>query len=200
MAKQLTFQIGNRGFSLEPVKVDRKKIYGWSETQVTDQNGSLCSSALLNDDGMTVAPSGATKPGMLSDEGQWVNRDELVALDGNGTEAKPVASSFDEVINLRNIVSLDDFLSMNIDSIYQLAGEEAAEIATIIGSNIYGFDFSYRGGYQTSDACILASDGNLFVLMGTRTEFPYVSIGEEGILDEENVEEAMEEEIDFNMF
>lgn len=200
MAKQLTFQIGSRGFSLEPLKVDRKKIYGWSETLVTNQNGSLCGAALLNDDGMTIAPSGTTKPGMLSDNGQWVSRDELVALDGNGLEAKTVASSFDNIIELADIVSLDDFLSMNIDTVYQLAGEDVEEIAAIIGKDIYGFDFSYRGGYQTSDACILANGGNIFMLIGTKNEFPYVSIVEEGVLEEENSDEEMEEEIDFNMF
>lgn len=200
MAKQLTFQIGSRGFSLEPLKVDRKKIYGWSETVVTNQNGSLCGAALLNDDGMTIAPSGTTKPGMLSDNGQWVSRDELVAIDGNGLEAKPVASSFDNIIELADIVSLDDFLSMNIDTVYQLAGEDVEEIAAIIGKDIYGFDFSYRGGYQTSDACILTSGGDIFMLIGTKNEFPYVSIVEEGVLEEENSDEEMEEEIDFNMF
>lgn len=200
MAKQLTFQLFNRDFSLEPLKVDRKKIYGWSETLVTNQNGSLCGAALLNDDGMTIAPSGATKPGMLSDDGQWVSRDELVALDGNGQEAKPVASSFDNVIELGDIVSLDDFLSMNIDTVYQLSGEDAEEIAAIIGKNIYGFDFSYRGGYQSSDACLLASGSDIFMLIGTKNEFPFVSIVEEGIIEEENPDEEMEEEIDFNMF
>lgn len=200
MAKQLTFQIGSRSFSLEPLKVDRKKIYGWSETLVTNQNGSLCGAALLNDDGMTIAPSGTTKPGMLSEDGQWVSRDELIVLDGNGLEAKPVASSFDNVIELAEIVSLDDFLSMNIDTVYQLSGDGTERIASIIGENIYGFDFSYRGGYQSSDACLLASGSDIFLLIGTKNEFPFVSIVEEGVLEEDNSDEVMEEEIDFNMF
>lgn len=94
MAKLLTFIINNRDFFLEPVKVDRKKIYGWSETVVTNQNGVLCSAALLNDDGMTIAPSGATKPGILSTNGEWVSRDELIAVDEAGNKAQYVGSSF----------------------------------------------------------------------------------------------------------
>ncbi|WP_347294024.1 hypothetical protein [uncultured Duncaniella sp.] len=200
MAKQLTFKIDNRNFSLDTVKVDRKKIYGWSEMMVTNQCGSICTAALLNDDGMTVAPAGSTKPGIISSEGEWVSRDELVAMDADGNEAILVASSFEREIELGNPISLDDFLSMNIESVYQLFGEGARELAGVIGDGIYGFEFSYRGGYQTNDACILACGEKVFILIGTKAIFPFVSIGEQGVLDEENPEIEITEEIDFNMF
>lgn len=200
MAKRLTFKIGNRDCSLEITKIDRKKIYGWSELIVTNHKGILCTAALLNDDGMTVAPAGATKPGMLSSEGEWINRDELKTVDADGCEVKPVTSSFDEVIELGQPITLDEFLSMNIDSVYQLFGDEAQEMANIIGQDIYRFEFSYRGGYMTNDACLLANGENIFMLIGAAATFPFISICEQGVFDEENSEGEIEEEIDFNMF
>lgn len=200
MAKQLTFKIGSKDFSLEPIKVDRRKIYGWSDLVVTNQVGSLCATALLNDDGMTIAPAGSTKPGMLSDSGLWVSRDELIAVDATGNKVSAASSSFEMEITLDTPISLDDFLSMNIDSVYQLCGDDAEEFAKAIGRDIYSFNFSYRGGYQYSDACIIADGEHLFVLIGTKVQFPFIGIEQQGVIDEDPAEEEITEDIDFSMF
>ena len=42
MAKQLSFSIGGKEFSAEPNKVDRKKLYGWSEVFASDDDGNEC--------------------------------------------------------------------------------------------------------------------------------------------------------------
>ena len=36
MARALTFDLGGTAFQAEPVKLDRKKVYGWTETAATD--------------------------------------------------------------------------------------------------------------------------------------------------------------------
>lgn len=56
MAKTLNFIIGSNHFSLSPVKVERKKLYGWTEMHVLTPEGELCSSAGLNSDGVTLIP------------------------------------------------------------------------------------------------------------------------------------------------
>ena len=48
MAKELIFKLNGKDFSGAPVKLERKKIYGWTDTVVTDRNGDACVSAFLS--------------------------------------------------------------------------------------------------------------------------------------------------------
>ena len=48
MAKELLFQLAGTNYSVAPVKLERKKIYGWTTIVATDRDGSVCSSAYLS--------------------------------------------------------------------------------------------------------------------------------------------------------
>lgn len=39
MAKELTFKISGAEYASAPVKLERKKIYGWSDLVATDKAG-----------------------------------------------------------------------------------------------------------------------------------------------------------------
>lgn len=45
MAKSLNLIIGSNTFALAPTKVERKKLYGWTELRVTDPDGFVCNIA-----------------------------------------------------------------------------------------------------------------------------------------------------------
>lgn len=42
MAKELIFKLSGSDFAAAPVKLERKKIYGWTDTVATDKNGDVC--------------------------------------------------------------------------------------------------------------------------------------------------------------
>jgi len=42
MAKELTFHLGGNAFAAAPVKLERKKLYGWSSLVATDRDGRIC--------------------------------------------------------------------------------------------------------------------------------------------------------------
>ena len=42
MARALNFRIGKKVFDLTPLKLERKKLYGWSESLITDLNDDPC--------------------------------------------------------------------------------------------------------------------------------------------------------------
>ena len=95
MAKQLDIRIDRRSFTVYPTKLERKKVYGWNELRVVTPNGTPCQQAGLNSDGVTIIPNGNIKNGMLSKDGLWMERSELIAFDANGNMAQAVSSSFD---------------------------------------------------------------------------------------------------------
>ena len=63
MAKTLNFSMGVNRFALSPVKLERKKLYGYTETQAIDTEGRICQQAGIDSNGMTIVPKGATKVG-----------------------------------------------------------------------------------------------------------------------------------------
>ena len=61
MAKELIFKLSGVDYNAAPVKLERKKIYGWTNTIATDKNGDVCDSAYLSPDDSLVIPSGGLK-------------------------------------------------------------------------------------------------------------------------------------------
>lgn len=50
MAKELTFSLAGTEYASAPVKLERKKIYGWSDLVATDKVGEVCGTAYLSPD------------------------------------------------------------------------------------------------------------------------------------------------------
>lgn len=201
MAKTLNFKMGVNRFTLCPTKVERKKLYGYSETQAFDPEGRICQQAGIDGNGMTIVPKGATKVGMVTDSGEWMSNDDLQAVHADGRAAELIPSSFDEEILLDTMASAEELLRLIIASVYELSGEGAEELATEVGQHIFRFPFSYKGGYEVSTAFLISTSTSVFVLTGELTDFPMVGINDTGIIDEEYEEaEIDDEELDFSMF
>ena len=198
MAKILNINIGGHTFETQPCKLERRKLYGWTELNVITQQGEPCSQASLNNDGVTIIPSGGIKNGILCEDGQWMERSELIAIDGNGQVAQKVPSSFDNGINLADKCSLEDVLNCNITSIYQLTGEQAILLASQISGDIYRCTFNYLSSYNEGLAFVISNGNDVFILCGTPCDFQYVGLEEQGMIDPVEEEQSLEEEeLDF---
>lgn len=200
MAKQLDIRINGRSFSVAPVKLERKKIYGWNEMRVVTPDGELCQQAGLNSDGITIIPAGNIKTGMLREDGLWMERSELVAIDAYGNKVKAIPSSFDTGIDLMEKTSVEDMLDHNLASVYQMTGDEAMLLSSKIGDDIYKFPFSYRGGYEQNTAFIITNCPNVFIVVGNDGGYDYIGLEQLGYLDTVEEEMSLEDEMDFAMF
>ena len=199
MAKELIFKLAGTEYGAAPVKLERKKIYGWTDVVATDRNGDVCNSAYLSPDDALIIPSGGLKQAVVDDGGRWVEKSELVAYSEDGSKVLPVLpSSFDAPIELKEKATTEEFLDNDWESVYQLVNPD---LATAIGDDIYKFDFCYRGGTNHNDAYLMATPAGLFLFAGDKQEFPLVSLAEETTIDdtEEPVEEEIDE-LDFSMF
>jgi len=199
MAKELQFKLNGADYGAAPVKLERKKIYGWTDTVATDRSGEVCSSAYLSPDDALIIPSGGLKQATVNEEGRWVEKSELVAYSEDGSKALPtIASSFDAPIELKKKATTEEFLDNGWESVYQLVNPD---LAAAVGDDIYKFDFCYRGGTNHNEAYLMATPAGLFLFAGDRQEFPLVALADETTIDdtEEPVEEEIDE-LDFSMF
>ena len=197
MAASLKFRLDGAEYEAVPVKLERKKLYGWTDLVATDASGEVCRKAQLDPDGELLIPPGAVKLGILDEDGAWVERSELVAVDADGQELPIVPSSFGQTIELGETATDEEFLDHVWTSVYQL---DNAELAAALGDGIYSFVFNYRADASPSDGYLLASGGQAFLFNGEKTGFEFVGLEEEGTLDESSDEaEAEDDELDFSM-
>jgi len=199
MAKELIFHLAGTEYGVAPVKLERKKIYGWTDTVATDRNGDVCHSAYLSSDDAIVIPSGGLKQAVVDEAGRWVEKSTLVAFDEAGSKELTVwPSSFDAPIELKEKATTEELLDNDWGAVYQLVNPE---LAAAVGDDIYKFGFSYRGGTNLVDAYLMNTPAGLFLFAGDKQEFPLVSLAEETTIDdtEETVEEEIDE-LDFSMF
>ena len=199
MAKELMFKLAGTDYGAAPVKLERKKIYGWTDIVATDKAGEVCGSAYLSPDDALVIPSGGLKQATVDSEGRWVDKSELTAYSEDGQEVLPsYASSFDTPIELKQKATKEEFLDNDWESVYQLVN---ADLAAAVGNDIYKFEFSYRGGTNHNDGYLINTPGGLFLFAGDRQEFPLISLAEETTIDDtEEPEDESIDELDFSMF
>ena len=202
MAKELIFKMQGKEYGLEPVKLDRKKLYGWTEKTALDDNGDECAIVSIDETGTIIIPKGGTGSGIIDSGGNWLDKSSLITVDSEGNPAEKVVSSFNAPIDLAETVSLNEFLEHSITSIYSLQGEEnCPELINAIKASkgIYYFYFNYRDSFEPSPAFLILKDEELFVLVGKKNIFEFIELENAGFLEEEEIETEDEDELDFSM-
>ena len=90
MAKELIFKLAGTDYAAAPVKLERKKIYGWISLVATDRAGGVCESTYLSPDDSLIIPSGGLKQATVDSEGRWVDKSGLKAYSEDGEQELPV--------------------------------------------------------------------------------------------------------------
>lgn len=209
MSRALIFHHGSTGtatdlaFGLE--KIDRRKLYGYVDTEVVDGAGRACDTALLAGDGRTLIGRGGSALALLDVDGNYLDKASLTPIGPAGTPLSRVPSSFDAPIALHERASIDSLLNHNIKAAYALTPPMSATelLAELRGGAIYTFPFSFRGGLDPDVGFLVANpDGVPFLLLGKPTRLEFVSLAE--IADPE-ADETVEpdsddgDEVDFAM-
>jgi len=203
MPKPLIFKIDSNEYDLEPLKLERKKLYGSSEKIALDANENTCSALSLLPELSMILPKGSTSLGSLDNKGNWIDKSDMKYINEDGSDATLVPSSFDNPIDLHSTISPEYFLEHNITSIYSLQGEEnhpSFVKAIQEEKDIFTFEFNYRADYEGDPAFVIENEGEIFILVGKKIEFEFLGLEDEGKLDNEDEEtEEVEDEFDFSM-
>lgn len=198
MARKAEFTFNGKSFFAELHKVDRKKLYGWSDIEVNDLSGRPCKLAGLAE-GRIVLPSGSTSLLTLDGRGEEIDKSKLVGFDKEGKEVSLVPSIYDEKVLLRES-NIDEYLLLAVKSVYQISSEESIEIFD--GEKIFYFVFNYRADFEGDDAFLIKQDDYIFAVTGkiVETEFVGLSESEEEVVTSEEVTEDDGDDLDFAMF
>ena len=199
----MTFAIGGNEFSAEPMKIDRKKLYGWSEIHAFDDDGNECVMVSTDTSGTIIIPKGGITLGIVSNEGKWVERSQLKTVMADGSEAELIPSSYSSVNVLDNKATAEELLDCSITACYHMKASN--ELITAIGSDIYKLEYCYRDSFETSPAFLLTSliegKNELFLMVGTQNVFDFIGLSELSVAEDSETEEEEEsDEIDFGMF
>ena len=205
MGKELIFSIGGTDFSVEVAKLDRKQLYGSRDKIALDDDGVECSLVSMSQCGTIIIPKGGTGLGCLSADGKWIERSQLKTVTLDGEPAKLNPSSYNGVISLANKATPETLLDCSISALYRL--DDTNGLMAAIGNDIYEFAYCYRDSYELTAAFLIVSEQNgnkgLFMLIGTKNEYPFIGYDEISVIDENSTEDEDEEgddSIDFSMF
>lgn len=197
MAKEFTFILGGDAYAVAPVKLERKKIYGWSSLVATDRDGRICTAAYISPEDSLMIPSGAAKMATVDEKGLIVKKSDLIAFDSEGKELETFPSSSESPIELTRTATAEEFLDHEWTSVYQI---QNMELSASVGAQIFTFPFSYSGGNTLLDGFLMNCPSGLFLFAGSPVDFTPVSLGEEAVIDESE-EEVVDDidELDFSM-
>lgn len=184
-----------------PQKTDRKKLYGWVDIIALDDKGEPCNLISTDEAGSVLIPKEGTGLGILSPKIEWIERSELVAVREDGSPAKLITSSYKAPIELKEKVTIEQFLDYSITDFYQL--EQAEEhFLTEIGNDIYTFTYSYLDNYEGSPAFLMVSDNKLYMLIGVANNFEMLCFGDCGNIDDtedDTLQIEDNDDLDFSM-
>ena len=200
MARKAEFSINGLSVMAELKKVDRKKIYGWSTIEVFDQNGSKCTLAGLAE-GQYVMPSGSSALVSLNAKGEAISKNTLVGVDSDGKKVEKVPSIYDQKVMLRE-ATIDEYLSMAVESVYQLQIEQNKEalLKALNNGKTYYFVFNYRADYEGDDAFLISNATDVFAITGMKSDLEFIGLedNEQELVPEET--QVEEDDMDFAMF
>ena len=199
MAQELNFVANEKSYVCSSSKLDRSKVYGFTERVVLDDKNCVCKAVNMDESGTIIIPKGGISLGLLDSEMNWIDRSRLIAVNSDGEQVEQIPSTFSTPVMLDKKIDVEHFLDHSITTVYELSGD-SAELADFIGDDIYEFKFNYRAGYDTNPAFLIANAGGLFMLVGYNNNFEYVTLQQTAVIDsEENEEEAEDFDIDFSM-
>lgn len=200
MPRALKFSFNENEFDCELNKIDRSKLYGSVDVETRDIDGNRCGLATLANDGKTLIPYGGTAFGYINDEGLWIERSDLSPVNMNGESLPLLQSSFDQTIELKEKVSLEEFLDHGARLCYSLgvdAAFEPALLKELVDGAIYSFDFLYRDGVTADPAFILATpDENIWMMVGSQSKINFIGLDQAAVCFNSDLGDEDEEEID----
>tara|TARA_B100002019_G_C21240499_1_gene585249 strand:+ start:142 stop:744 length:603 start_codon:yes stop_codon:yes gene_type:complete len=200
MSRQIKFNLEGVLLQAPISKVDRAKLYGTSTREVYDENGDECTLSDLYQ-GSVILPKGSVSQVLIDKKGNYVSRSELIGFNRLNQKVEKVASIYSQENNCKK-TSIDEFLSANIKSVYQL-NIELDNLESwkkcFLNNEIYHFIFNYREDFEGDDAYILSNGSDFFVIVGKQNEYEFLELDTISVeSDEEDI--ADDDNLDFSMF
>ena len=99
-------------FDLIPLKLERKKLHGWSESLITDLNDDLCIPLKLLQDKIYANSKRGNCLGVIDNKGNWVDKSQMMYVNEEGNPVDLVLQVLMRKQNLIRLVSLNFYLNI----------------------------------------------------------------------------------------
>lgn len=202
MARALVLSLDGREFSVTLVKIEREKLYGTVEIEAFDEKGNEASLRVLAADGKTLIDKGGTALATVTQDGDSIERSELVAVDADGNKIEQVLSSFNEP-NVLKPANIEDYLLQIVKTVYLLEPHEGSDLDYLydhlFADQMFTFPFSYRGGNEYDNAFVIGADKNAFMVVGKLAKFQFIKLNQSAVLDSLEEEEISADDLDFDL-
>lgn len=202
MARVLNLSFNDAHFLFGIKKLDRKKLYGFTATTVTDEKGSKCELATVSDDGRHILSKGCVAYTSLNAMNEYIPSASIKMVDKDGKPIEKILSSFDRDEIDMKVGALDDYLQLAVKSVYQMEPVEEGDFTTLMSilkkEQLLHFKFNYRTDYDDDDAFLLQSDDAIFMVIGQISPFEFIGL-EKVVKEIDDVEEGDDDDFDFGM-
>jgi len=202
MARALVLSLDGEDYAVSLVKIDREKLYGRVEIEAFDEKGREASLRVLAADGKTLIDKGGTALATVTDKGDSIERNDLIPVDTDGKEIEQVPSSFSQKNDLKP-ATIENYFGQIVKTVYLVQSHETGDISglrdQLTAKNMFTFPFSWRGGIEFDDAYIIAADGHIFMVVGKRAEYEFITLNQTAVLESTEEEEISADDLDFDL-
>ena len=196
-----TIDITYRGrasrFRLTPV--DRKRLHGFKRRIALDENGDECATAHLTRDGRFLLGAGCTVDLYINDDGDAINRSELVAVDTNGKPLPTLPATSGRTQAVEASVALDDFLNHVVTKVYALESEtlDPTMEKALRDDAIFRVPYRPRASHSETPAFLLANEHGVFLVQAEPCNFDFIALEQE--VSAEDWADETNDEFDFDL-
>ena len=198
MARTILVRLGEEESAFGFTKVEREKLYGKKDRVVVDENGRECDATWLTPDGAVLVPMGGTAHLWMDERWDAREQTDRLAVDASGAALELKPSTLGVAQSLRE-VDARRVLEIVTNSVYQLEPETVGPTlqAALKEGRMFETPFSYRDGFDSDAAILLANDEGMFALVGKPSGFEMVS--REVIAEEPGAPDDLDADLDFGM-
>lgn len=202
MARPLVLSLDGEEFPVNLTKIDRDKLYGSVTVEAFDEDGDEVFLRVLAYDGKTIIDKGGTALATVTEQGDSIPRNRLIAVSSDGEELEPVPSSF-SAPNLLERATVEDYLSHTVKTVYFLEAAEEGELDhlrdALSDGRIYKFPFSYRGGLEYDGAFLIGNKEGIFMIVGQPAVLKFLKLGQAAVLEPAEEQEVAVDDLDFDL-
>ncbi len=200
MSRSIDINYQGRASRFRMSPLDRKRLHGFKRRIALDENGDECTTAHLTRDGRFLLGAGCTADLYINDDGDAINRSELVAVDTNGKPLPTLPATSGRTQAVEASVALDDFLNHVVAKVYALESETldpTLEQALRDGA-IFRVPYRPRPTHTETPAFLLSNENGVFLMQTDPCNFDFASLEQE-VSEEEWADETEDIEFDFDL-
>lgn len=206
MVRYLTLKLEDFEFKFSLSSFSRDSSYGRQLYEKRGEDGTVYQTVYLIEDGSLFILPKSTNSDYFDEKGRYIEK--KIPVDEDGKEIPIIPSMYKSTIDLKNIISLQDYFNYSIERSYILNSENSEELTLLSiecqilfeDNQLLKFPYAYYDTLEPRDAILIPKDEKIVVVVGRYTEPEFFKVTEIDYEEEEEEKEEPEPEISFEVW